>query len=323
MDTTIGCLPTGPRHTDHDVATPEPSDPKQDSCNGRTLWLNYTREAASELLLFRLPRDLRDQIYDYALDGASIRYRYGIVLVTPSYGRSSLTHNAFFPHWMHTNQTLLLETSEQFHRPARFIVDFDCDPFAQDPTMKPQYRTKLSRCCLPNLEFARCIAIESVIVEVCYTVVDDSVFKTDRYQRLTLQTVFRHTTSVKQLRIRLATHVTLEQNLNWRSEYTRFLTLLDAVPRSLSMLRIELDFSILNCRVADYDRQNFQRYLKLAQAVGRWSGKVMCDSVQSTDSQERRWLKEKKEGLDHGYFMRKRTLILEKSTAESNGGGMY
>jgi hypothetical protein len=329
-DTIIGCLQPGPRHANRDVNTPESSDSKQDGFNGRSFWLNRARETenkhfdsgndpvahpASTLLFFTLPRELREQIYDYALDGVSIKYQYGIALITASYGESGPAHSAFFSFWMHTNRTLLLEASEQFHRHARFMVDFNCDPFAKNEL---QHRTKPSSRCLPSLEFARYVAIEGVTVKVCYPVVDDPVFKAVQYQRLTLQTVFRHTASIQQLRIRLATYVTLEQKFKWRSEYTRSLTLLDAGPQPLSALWIERDISVWNRRVASYDRQSIQRYPNLAQALGKWSEKVMCDSVQGTDIQERRWwFKEKKEGLEDGYLLRKRTLTLENSTTES------
>jgi hypothetical protein len=87
---------------------------------------NHTSDAPC--LFFTLPRELRDEIYHFALGNLCNTFMYGKAQVRATYGG----HKGFFEDthrqqlkWIRTSRQIHKEATDQFYRLARFELDFD------------------------------------------------------------------------------------------------------------------------------------------------------------------------------------------------------
>jgi hypothetical protein len=89
--------------------------------------LDDSFSAPKSFPIFRLPRELRDEIYDYAFDNLRMLSTEDSAIVTASYRymRTQPDYELYhFPKWLQASEQLESEALEQFYSVAQFTLEF-------------------------------------------------------------------------------------------------------------------------------------------------------------------------------------------------------
>ena len=192
---------------------------------------------------FRLPRELRDIIYDFALTGLQIATYYRQTEVTAVYPGASRNSKDVkeFPSWLSGSRRVHIEASEQFYSRARI-----CFNLPSQCSLQPWYHStpwwKVLR--------ARHVTIRSVTMHVSdsYDCANERVtsFGTHSDHYNTMIALFRKSTELRDLTLQI--EVNLEPDWKLGKVSSMALPFLGCVTKhSLDRLRIEVTIR------SDYD----------------------------------------------------------------------
>jgi hypothetical protein len=140
------------------------------STKSRKLSPHYHRHSLARTTrhaFFDLPRELRDEIYSFAPAGTTILFQLqdidGIAEASCGEKHAIQKRRFAFPWWIYTTQQIRQEATEQFHRRARFTLDFDYQPSCDETNYIWSYsRYTDALQYIPNINLARYVTILNV-----------------------------------------------------------------------------------------------------------------------------------------------------------------